>query len=164
MPARPGRRRLRCGSCTSAHGLRFTLPSHARSPSRSCASLASLWPARPGTCTPKIAPMLGAHEKGRRWRPSCFASALGLLTQRSTLLSPRCIRARHHRGACRGRESSARPEARHQGFPGALRVSRAHGPWAARCRPPPAASGRRECRGQGRSRPRRRRHEARRCA
>ena len=63
MPARPGRRRLGCGSCPSAHGLRSTLPPHARSPSRSCASLASLWPARPGTCTPKIAPMLGVHEQ-----------------------------------------------------------------------------------------------------
>jgi len=63
LPARPGRRRLRCGSCTSAHGLRSALPLHARSPLRSCASLASLWPARPGTCTPKIAPMLGAQER-----------------------------------------------------------------------------------------------------
>jgi len=69
MPARPGRRRLRCASCTSAHGLRSTLPPHARSPSRSCASLASLWPARPGTLTPKIAPMLGAHGKRGRLPP-----------------------------------------------------------------------------------------------
>ena len=60
QPARPGRQRLISGSCPSAHGLRSTLPPHARSPSRSCASLASLWPAQPGTCTPKIAPMLGA--------------------------------------------------------------------------------------------------------
>ena len=63
MPARPGRRRLGYGSCTSAHGLRSTLSPRARSPSGSCASLASLWPARPGTCTPKIAPMLGAQRK-----------------------------------------------------------------------------------------------------
>ena len=68
LPARPGRRRLRCDSCTSAHGLRSTLPPHARSPSRSCVSLASLWPARPGTCTPKIAPMLGAQAQPG-WTP-----------------------------------------------------------------------------------------------
>jgi len=61
-PARPGRRRLVCGSCPSTHDLRSMLPSHARSPLRSCTSLASLWPARPGTCTPKIAPMLGAPQ------------------------------------------------------------------------------------------------------
>ena len=64
QPARPGRRRLKYDSCTSAHGLRSTLPPHARSPSRSCASLASLWPARPGTCTPKIALMLSAPWPG----------------------------------------------------------------------------------------------------
>ena len=33
----PGRRSLRCNSCTSAHGLRSTLPPRARSPLRSCA-------------------------------------------------------------------------------------------------------------------------------
>ena len=71
LPARPSRRRLTCGSCSSAHGLRSTLPPHARSPSRSCASLASLWPAWPGTCTPKIAPMLGAQtKKATSRRPS----------------------------------------------------------------------------------------------
>ncbi|PUE47864.1 hypothetical protein B9Z47_08355 [Limnohabitans sp. 2KL-1] len=41
-PARPAWQRLLCGSCSSAHDLRSTLPSHARSPSRSCASLCSL--------------------------------------------------------------------------------------------------------------------------
>ena len=71
QPARPGRRRLICHSCSSAHGLRSTLPPHARSPSRSCASLASLWPARPGTRTPKIAPMLGALSPG----PGCARSS-----------------------------------------------------------------------------------------
>ena len=64
LPARPGRRRLRCGSCTAARGLRSSPPPHVRSPSRSCDSLASLRPARPGTCTPKIAPMLGVPRKG----------------------------------------------------------------------------------------------------
>jgi hypothetical protein len=43
---------------------RFTLPPHARSPSRSCASLRSLWSARGRTCTSKIAPMLGAPKEG----------------------------------------------------------------------------------------------------
>ena len=62
LSARPGRRRLGCGSCTSTRGLRSTLPPHARSPSRSCASLASLWPAWPGTCTPRSAPKLGAQS------------------------------------------------------------------------------------------------------
>jgi len=65
QPARPDRRRLISGSCSSARGLRSTLPSHAQSPSRSCALLASLWPTRPGTCTPKIAPMLGALSPAR---------------------------------------------------------------------------------------------------
>ena len=62
LPARPGQRRLRCGSCTSAHGLRSTLPPHARSPSRSCASLASLSPARPRTSTRRSRPC-GAHKQ-----------------------------------------------------------------------------------------------------
>ena len=44
--------------------LRFTLPSHTRSPSCSCASLRSLWSARGGTFTHKSAPMLGAQENG----------------------------------------------------------------------------------------------------
>jgi len=43
---------------------RSTLPSHGRSPFRSCASLCSLWPACRRTSTSRIAPMLGAHEKG----------------------------------------------------------------------------------------------------
>ena len=42
LPARLGRHRLLSGSCPSAHDLRFTLPSHIRSPSCSCASLRSL--------------------------------------------------------------------------------------------------------------------------
>ncbi len=69
QPARPDRRRLISGSCSSARGLRSTLPSHAQSPLRSCALLASLWPARPGTCTPKIAPMLGALSPAVSLRP-----------------------------------------------------------------------------------------------
>ena len=43
---------------------RSTLPFHTRSPSCSCASLRSLWPARGGTFTHKSAPMLGAQEIG----------------------------------------------------------------------------------------------------
>ncbi len=77
LPARPGQRRLGCGSCTSAHGLRSSLPPHARSPSRNCDSLASLWPARPGTSTPKIAPMLGAQLK-RPGRAGPFVGHAGL--------------------------------------------------------------------------------------
>jgi hypothetical protein len=42
LPARPAWQRLLCGSCSSAHDLRSTLPSHTRSPSCSCASLRSL--------------------------------------------------------------------------------------------------------------------------
>jgi hypothetical protein len=42
LPARPDRHRLVSDSCTSAHDLRSTLPSHTRSPSCSCASLRSL--------------------------------------------------------------------------------------------------------------------------
>jgi len=37
---------------------------------------------------------LTSSNPGAGGRPSCFASALGLLSQRSTLLSPRCI-SRH---------------------------------------------------------------------
>ena len=60
-----------CSPCSAAPQMRFvyldsrfrsTLPSHARSPSRSCASLRSLWSARGRTCTSKIAPMLGAQK------------------------------------------------------------------------------------------------------
>ena len=48
---------------------RSTLPPHARSPSRSCASLRSLWSACGRTCTSRIAPMLGAptRKATRRW-------------------------------------------------------------------------------------------------
>ena len=62
-----------CSPCLSVPRIRFlsigsrirpTLPSHARSPSRSCASLRSLWPARGRTFTSKIAPMLGARQCG----------------------------------------------------------------------------------------------------
>ena len=42
MPTHPARQRLLCGSCSSAHDLRSTLPSHTRSPSCSCVSLCSL--------------------------------------------------------------------------------------------------------------------------
>jgi len=44
-PTRPAWQRLLCGSCSSARDLRSTLPPHTRSPSCSCASLHSLWPA-----------------------------------------------------------------------------------------------------------------------
>ena len=98
QPARPGRRRLICHSCSSAHGLRSTLPPHARSPSRSCASLASLWPARPGTRTPKIAPMLGALSSGAGLRPSpppllhCAGHPTDLIRQRPGGSTPRTPR------------------------------------------------------------------------
>jgi len=50
--------------------LRYVLPLHARSPSRSGTSLRSLWSARGRTCTSKIAPMLGAPmKKAARRRP-----------------------------------------------------------------------------------------------
>jgi hypothetical protein len=42
---------------------RSTLPLHARLPSRSCASLRSLWSAHGSTCTSKITPILGAQAK-----------------------------------------------------------------------------------------------------
>ena len=61
--ARPARPRLLCGACSSTRGVRSTLPPHARSPSRSCALLRSLWSAHGRTSTSKIAPMLGAHIK-----------------------------------------------------------------------------------------------------
>ena len=64
MLARPARHRLLCGSCSSTRGVCSTLPPHARSPSRSCASLRSLWSAHGRTCTSKIAPVLGAQRKG----------------------------------------------------------------------------------------------------
>lgn len=60
-----------CSPCLAAPQMRFvyldsrfrsTLPSHARSPSRSCVSLRSLWSACGRTCTSKIAPMLGAQN------------------------------------------------------------------------------------------------------
>jgi hypothetical protein len=58
--------------CSAAPSIRFlfigsqirsTLPSHGRSPFRSCASLRSLRSAYGRTCTSKSAPMLGAHKK-----------------------------------------------------------------------------------------------------
>ena len=61
---------LACSPCPAPPRMRFvyldsrfrsTLPPHARSPSRSGASLRSLWSARERTCTSKIAPMLGAQ-------------------------------------------------------------------------------------------------------
>ena len=48
--------------------LRFTLPLHARSPSRSCASLHSLWPTYERTFTSKIMPMPGVREPQARQR------------------------------------------------------------------------------------------------
>src|SRR5690606_24613185 len=45
---------------------RSTLPLHARSPSRSCASLRSLWSACGGTFTHKSALMLSAQKIGHR--------------------------------------------------------------------------------------------------
>ena len=47
---------------------RFPLPSHARSPSRSCGSLPFEWPLQGRTCTSKSVPMLGVQQKG--W--NCF--------------------------------------------------------------------------------------------
>ena len=64
LPARPARRRLVSGSCPSACGLRYRLPSYARSPLRSCRSLRFRWPDYGRTCTSKTAPMLGAQQKG----------------------------------------------------------------------------------------------------
>jgi hypothetical protein len=63
LPARPARRRLVSGSCPSACGLRYRLPSYARSPLRSCRSLRFRWPDYGRTCTSKTAPMLGAQRK-----------------------------------------------------------------------------------------------------
>src|SRR3989344_5008775 len=42
---------------------RFPLPSHARSPSRSCGSLPFEWPLQGRTCTSKSVPMLGVQQK-----------------------------------------------------------------------------------------------------
>ena len=61
-PARPAWQCLVSDSCSSAHGLRSTLPPHGRSPFRSCASLRSLWPAHGRTCTSRSAPVPGAHR------------------------------------------------------------------------------------------------------
>src|SRR3989344_6061816 len=44
---------------------RFPLPSHARSPSRSCGSLPFEWPLQGRSCTSKSVPMLGVQQKGR---------------------------------------------------------------------------------------------------
>jgi len=60
LPARPARHRLVSGFCPSARGLRSRLPSHARSPSRSCRLLRSRWPDYGRTSTSRTAPMLGA--------------------------------------------------------------------------------------------------------
>ena len=51
---------------------RSPLPSHARSPSRSCGSLRSRWPASGRTFTSKTAPMLGAQTEkpGATWAPA----------------------------------------------------------------------------------------------
>lgn len=68
---------LACSPCSVPPHMRFvfldsrfrsTLPSHARSPSRSCASLRSLWSARGRTFTSKIVPMLGALTIPRQSR------------------------------------------------------------------------------------------------
>ena len=61
-----------CSPCLAPPQIRFlfigsrfrsTLPPHTRSPSCSCASLRSLWPAHERTSTSKIAPVPGAHKK-----------------------------------------------------------------------------------------------------
>ena len=62
--------RCACSPCSVAPRIRFLfigsrlhsmLPSHARSPLRSCTSFRSLWSACGRTFTSKTAPMLGAH-------------------------------------------------------------------------------------------------------
>ncbi|MBM4359718.1 MAG: YHYH protein [Deltaproteobacteria bacterium] len=59
-----GDERMRSSSCRSI-GPRFRspLPSHGRSPFRSCGSLRPGWSPLGGTCTRKVAPMLGAHKR-----------------------------------------------------------------------------------------------------
>ncbi len=69
-PARPARQCLISDSCSSAHGLRSTLPLNSCSPFRSCASLRSLWPAYGRTCTSRSAPLPGAQKKGQSVLPS----------------------------------------------------------------------------------------------
>jgi len=59
---------------------RYALLPHARSPSRSCISLRSLWSARGRTCTSKIAPRLGAQAE----RP--LGSGRGALCKAGPLL------------------------------------------------------------------------------
>jgi len=65
-------RSLARSPCSASPSMRFvfldsrfrsTLPPHARSPSRSCASLRSRWSTHGRTSTSKIAPMLGAQKK-----------------------------------------------------------------------------------------------------
>ena len=63
------------------------LPPHARSPSRSCSSLRSLWPARGGTCTHRNAPMLGALRSALR-APACDPARLGGAHARHTSPPP----------------------------------------------------------------------------
>ena len=56
--------------------LRSTLPSHGRSPFRSCASLRSLWPALGRTHTSKVNIMLGVQARGasNELAPPCSIS------------------------------------------------------------------------------------------
>ena len=88
-----------CSPCLAAPQMRFvyldsgfrsTLPSHARSPSRSCASLRSLWSACGRTRTSKIAPMLGAQKKraARARRTSLRFDEETLSLRRSSSLGP----------------------------------------------------------------------------
>ena len=68
-------RSLARSPCSASPSMRFvfldsrfrsTLPPHARSPSRSCASLRSRWSTHGRTSTSKIAPMLGAPMRTPR--------------------------------------------------------------------------------------------------
>src|SRR3989344_6539317 len=62
---------------------RFPLPSHARSPSRSCGSLPFEWPLQGRTCTSKSVPMLGVQQKGpaqRRGLSVCIGVPKGIRT------------------------------------------------------------------------------------
>ena len=90
--------------------LRSTLPSHTWSPSCSCASLRSLWPAHGRTRTSKSAPMLGAQSRPRRsgvllrLEPSApLATAKGL---RPGPLPNGCYSALRSAAACLPRSST----------------------------------------------------------
>src|SRR5690606_23431991 len=52
--------------------MRSTRPSHSRSPFCSCASLRLSWSTFAGTCTPKVAPMLGAPKQQRGYDQASY--------------------------------------------------------------------------------------------